>query len=202
MFLWCTPSSLTQHSVTRWRLILSSGLEVFLFSSLSLAAASRPNNCSPLHHKSLNPGIFIILWSRCCKTYSAFTMQCQHWHIGEVLNAIIILDNARPFTDSGHISGLQIRAHQRSLQSAPRAAYTQIEKDIFTAVVMAVQHDSSKTQHRLMDLSKQAPWPFGWVRGWGAGEGRFCFHAAELSEPRQSQNTHTPYSIGKHSPEW
>lgn len=64
------------------------------------------------------------------------------------------------------------KAHQRSLPSAPRAAYTQI--------ATSVKYEILKTQHGLMDLSKQVR---EWVR-WPC-----CFHAVELSEPAQPQNT-------------
>lgn len=74
-----------------------------------------------------------------------------------MLNAIIILDKAWPFTDSGQITGLQIQANQRSLQLAPHAVYTQTTRFIFTTVMTVVRHLSFKTQHGLMDLSKGAP---------------------------------------------
>lgn len=197
MFLWCTASSLTQYSVASWRLILLSGLEVLLFSCFW----QQPADLITVHYciiSLLILGIFIILWGRCCKTYSVLTMQCQHWHITQGLYAIITLDNAWPFTDFGQITRLQIQAHQKiPLVGSPCSIRRNSRKKKFTPVVLVVQHESLETQHRLMDLSKGARWPFGWMRGWVGWS--CCFHA-ELSEPEKSTK-HTPSPIGKHSPE-
>lgn len=169
--LWFSAGSLTQCSVASWRLILSSGLVVFLFSFLFLAAASSPNNCSLLHHKSFNPGIFIILWSRCCKTYSTITMQCQPWHIADVLHAVTKLDNPWPFTDCGQFTGLQMQTHQRSIQLGPHAAYTHThtnkhrERENITLVVMTVQYENTTWTNGLIKARTMTFWMSEGVRG-------------------------------------
>ena len=78
-----------------------------------------------------------------------------------------------------------------------------LKSNIFTTAVTVVQHDSLKTQYGLMNLSKWAPWPFGWVGGGCRKKGPSVFHAAELNGSHHYHKTHTDTHnpIWKHSPE-
>lgn len=114
------------------------------------------------------------------------TEQCQCWHAAAALNAIITSDNARPFTDFGH----QIQAHHRSRELARCTAYILIENDVHGGGEGCSGWEF-ENKHGLMDLSKQAPWPFGWVGGGGQETGPICFRDGEVDEPQRLQNTHS-----------